>query len=214
LSIARLGLRRVGSSSSEKLESYFKMIVTSGDQVLALLSDLLDLSTLESSRPSYHLREYDLARDLDRMVSEFKAMMAEKEIFLSYQSDVSVALARYDRTKLYQVVGNLLANAMKFTAPQKEVKVLLQNDFIETNGEQQAAWKVMVIDQGIGVEQNELESVFGKFVKGSKTSRGVSGVGLGLSICKRIVEDHNGIIWAEPNELEGAIFCFLLPALE
>ena len=214
LSIARLGLRRVGCSSSEKLESYFKMIVTSGDQVLALLSDLLDLNTLVSSRPSYHLREYDLARDLNRMVSEFKAMMAEKEIFLSYQSDVSVALARYDRTKLYQVVGNLLANAMKFTAPQKEVKVLLQNDFIETNGEQQAAWKVMVIDQGIGVEQGELESVFGKFVKGSKTSRGVSGVGLGLSICKRIVEDHNGLIWAEPNELEGAIFCFLLPALD
>ncbi|MCP4338261.1 MAG: PAS domain-containing sensor histidine kinase [Desulfobulbaceae bacterium] len=214
LSIARLGLKRVDSSSREKLESYFKMIVTSGDQMLALLSDLLDLSTLESSRPSYSLREYDLVKDLDRMVSEFKVMMAEREIFLTYKPLVSFAPARYDRTKLYQVVGNLLGNAMKFTAAKTEVRVVLQEDYLEINGQQHAAWKVMVIDQGIGVEQAELESVFGKFVQGSNAYSGAGGVGLGLSICKRIVEDHHGIIWAEQNVVEGAIFCFLLPALD
>ena len=127
---------------------------------------------------------------------------------------VSFAPARYDRTKLYQVVGNLLGNAMKFTAAKKEVRVVLQEDYLEINGQQQAAWKVMVIDQGIGVEPAELESVFGKFVKGSNAYSGTAGVGLGLSICKRIVEDHHGIIWAEQNVVEGAIFCFLLPALD
>ena len=214
LSIARLGIKRVDSSPREKLDSYFKMIVTSGDQLLELLSDLLDLSTLESARPSYSLREYDLAKDLAKMVAEFKVMMDEREISLKYQPLVRSAPARYDRTKFYQVVRNLLANAMKFTAPQKEVWVVLQNDYLEINGEQRSAWKIMVIDQGIGVAQDELESVFGKFVKGSKTCKGAGGVGLGLSICKRIVEDHHGIIWAEQNEVEGTTFCFLLPALE
>lgn len=211
LSIARLGLKRVDFSSREKLKSYFEMIVTSGDQLLELLSDLLDLSTLESARASYSLKEYDLAKDLEKLVAEFRVMMDERKIKLSYHPLCFPAPARYDRTKIFQVLRNLLANAMKFTDPQKEVKVILKKDYLEVNGDRQSAWKVMVIDQGIGVDKDELESVFNKFVKGSKAYRGAGGVGLGLSICKRIVEDHKGIIWAEQNEGEGTTFCFLLP---
>ena len=211
LSIARLGLKRVDFSPREKLKSYFEMIVTSGDQLLELLSDLLDLSTLESTRASYSLGEYDLAKDLEKVINEFVVMMDERKITLSYHFQCFPAPARYDRTKLYQVLRNLLANAMKFSTPQKEVKVILKKDYLEVNGYRQSAWKVMVVDQGVGVASDELESVFGKFVKGSKTYRGAGGVGLGLSICKRIIEDHNGIIWAEQNEAEGTTFCFLLP---
>jgi two-component system sensor histidine kinase VanS len=111
------------------------MIVTSGDQMLVLLSDLLDLSTLESTSSSYSFRDYDLVKDLDRMVAEFKVMMAERTISLTYQSLVSSAPALYDRTKLYQVIGNLLANAMKFTAPKKEVRVALIDEYLEINGQ-------------------------------------------------------------------------------
>ncbi len=214
LSIARLGLKRVDFSSREKLKSYFEMIVTSGDQLLELLSDLLDLSTLESPRANYSFRQYDLAKDLEKVVAEFRVMMDERKISLNYQPLVFPAPARYDRTKVYQVLRNLLANAMKFTASQKEVKVILKKDYLEVDGHRQPAWKVMVIDQGIGVEKDELQSVFGKFVKGSKTCKGAGGIGLGLSICKRIVEAHHGIIWAEQNEVEGSTFCFLLPALD
>lgn len=214
LSVARLGLKRVSTASREKLESYFALIVTSGDQLLELLSDLLDLSTLESARAAYSYREYDLAKDLEKVVAEFKVMMDEKQISLCFQSPSCPAPARYDKTKLYQVMRNLLANAMKFTDPQKEVKVVLKKDHLEIGGNRQSAWKVMVVDQGIGVDKDELESVFGKFVKGSKSRREAGGVGLGLSICKRIVEDHQGIIWAEQNEQEGTTFCFLLPALD
>lgn len=159
LSVARLELKRVNHSSREKLESYLEMIVTTGDQLLELLNDLLDLSTLESAGASYRLGEYDLAKDLELVVAEFRVMMDEKEISLSCKSLVCPAPARYDRTKIHQVLRNLLANAMKFTAPQKEVAVVLKKDYLEINGAQQAAWKVMIIDQGIGVEKNELESV-------------------------------------------------------
>ncbi len=213
LSVARLGLKRVDTAPREKLASYFKLIVTSGDQLLELLSDLLDLSTLDSARASYSFREYDLAKDLEKVVTEFKAMMDEKHIALSFEPPLSPAPARYDKTKFYQVMRNLLANAMKFTAPNKEVRIVLVADHLPDNGDRQVAWKIMVIDQGIGLEEDELESVFGKFVKGRKTSGAVAGVGLGLSICKRIVEDHHGTIWAERNEYKGATFCFMLPAL-
>lgn len=214
LSVARLGLKRVNTATREKLESYFTLIVTSGDQLLELLSDLLDLSTLESAKACYSFREYDLVKDLEKMVAEFKAMMDEKQISLCLEADASSAPARYDKTKFYQVVRNLLANAMKFTPPHEEVRIVLKKDYLESNGYRQVAWKIMVIDQGIGLEENDLESVFGKFVKGHKTLKGAGGVGLGLSICKRIVEDHRGVIWAERNAEKGATFCFMLPALD
>ncbi|MGB3224267.1 MAG: ATP-binding protein [Desulforhopalus sp.] len=214
LSVARLGLKRVSCSSRTKLETYFKMIITSGDQLLELLSELLDLSTLESAKTCYNLAEYDLSKDLEKVTAELKVMMDEKEIELSFETMCYPAPARYDRNKLYQVLRNLLANAMKFSAPKKEVKIILKKDYLEKENGRRSAWKVMIIDQGIGVEKGELESVFDKFVRGSKTSKETSGVGLGLSICKRIIEDHQGIIWAEQNEPEGTIFCFLLPALD
>ena len=213
LSVARLGLKRVSCSSRAKLETYFKMIITSGDQLLELLSELLDLSTLESASVCYNLAEYDLSKDLEKVAAELKVMMDEKDIRLSFETMWNPAPARYDRIKLYQVLRNLLVNAMKFSAPKKEVKILLKKDYLVKEQARLPAWKVMIVDQGIGVEKNELESVFDKFVRGSKTSKETSGVGLGLSICKRIIEDHQGIIWAEHNEPEGTVFCFLLPAL-
>lgn len=214
LSVARLGLKRVHTATREKLESYFTMIVTSGDQLLELLSDLLELSTLESARACYSFREYDLAKDLEKVVTEFKVMMEEKHLSIAFESCSSPAPARYDRTKFFQIMRNLLVNAMKFSAPNKKIRIMLKKDFLENSGDRQAAWKIMVIDQGIGLEKDELESVFGKFVKGGKTYNNAGGVGLGLSICKRIVEDHHGSIWAEQNEGEGATFCFMLPALD
>ena len=214
LSIARLGLKRVYTAPLEKLESYFALIVTSGDQLLELLSDLLDLSTLESARACYSFREHDLAKDLEKVVAEFKVMMDEKQLLIAFESPSSPAPARYDKTKFFQVMRNLLVNAMKFSAPHTEVRIVLKKDCLKRNGERQAAWKIMVIDQGIGLEKDELESVFGKFVKGGKTYKDAGGVGLGLSICKRIVEDHHGSIWAEQNEGVGATFCFMLPALD
>jgi PAS domain S-box-containing protein len=214
LSVARLGLRRVRGASREKLETYFQMIVTSGDQLLELLNDLLDLSTLESGGDFYNRQQHDLTEDLEKVVAEFRVMMEEREVSLCYQPPGCHAPAEYDRTKLSQVLRNLLANAMKFSARHKEVKILLEKDYLKLDGMRKSAWKVTVIDQGVGIEKNELEAVFGKFIKGSKTYPGAGGVGLGLSICQRIIEDHHGIIWAEQNDPEGAVFCFLLPALD
>jgi K+-sensing histidine kinase KdpD len=73
------------------------------------------------------------------------------------------------------------------------------------------AWKVRIVDQGRGIAEDQLEIVFDKFVQGSQQERVGAGVGLGLAICKRIIEDHSGKIWAEQNEPAGTIFTFLLP---
>ena len=112
LSCARLGLRKVECAPREKLKSYLKMIVTSGDQLLILLNDLLALTTPESHRAAYTLRERNLVEDISKVVLEFQGLMEESEISLDYEPPHFMAMARYDVTKIYPVMRNLLSNAV------------------------------------------------------------------------------------------------------
>ncbi|MFT5699531.1 MAG: PAS domain S-box-containing protein [Desulforhopalus sp.] len=211
LCFARLGEKRALLKDWDKLESYFKMIVTSGDLLLELLNDLLDLSTLESLPVCSYFREHDLGEDVEKIVSEFRAMMDEGNITLSYQQPLFPLLSNYNQIRIYQVLRNLLSNAIKFSSPGQEIYIDIGTDHIQQDGIMHPAWKVRIVDHGIGLAADQLELVFDKFVQGTRQSQSLSGVGLGLAICKRIIEDHNGKIWAEQNEPSGAIFTFLLP---
>ncbi|HIP40658.1 MAG TPA: hypothetical protein EYG88_15045, partial [Desulfocapsa sulfexigens] len=71
--------------------------------------------------------------------------------------------------------------------------------------------KITVSDHGVGLPEDELRSIFNKFIQSSKTKTGAGGTGLGLAISKQIVEDHGGKIWAEKNPEGGALFCFTIP---
>lgn len=211
LCFARLGEKRAQVQDWDKLESYFNMIVTSGELLLELLNDLLDLSTPESQPVCYDFQEYDLGEDVDKVVAEFRALMAEGNITLSYQKPHFPLLANYNQTRIYQVLRNLVSNAIKFSTPGQDIYIDIGTDQVDIDGVIHPAWKVRIVDHGIGIEDDQLEYVFEKFVQGSDEARSGSGVGLGLAICKRIIEDHNGRIWAEQNEPSGAIFSFLLP---
>lgn len=211
LCFARLGEKRASVKDWEKLESYFKMIVTSGDLLLELLNDLLDLSTLEALPACTDFQEYDLGEDVGQIVSEFRAMMDERNITLIYQQPLFSLLSNYNQIRIFQVLRNLLSNAIKFSAPGQDIYIDIGTDHINIDGTMLPAWKVRIIDQGIGIAEEELELVFDKFVQGENKKQPGGGVGLGLAICKRIIEDHNGRVWAEQNEPCGAIFTFLLP---
>lgn len=211
LCFARLGEKRALSSDWDKLESYFKMIVTSGDLLLELLNDLLDLGTLESLPVCSDFHEHDLGEDVEKIVAEFRAMMDEGNISLSYQQPSFPLLSNYNQIRIYQVLRNLLSNAIKFSLPGQEIYIDIGTDHIHLDGAMQPAWKVRIVDHGVGIEGNQLELVFDKFVQGTNVARSGNGVGLGLAICKRIIEDHHGKIWVEQNEPSGAIFSFLLP---
>lgn len=214
LSCARLGARKVDSVPRKKLKSYLEMIVTSGDQLLLLLNDLLALSAPESCHAAYTLEERNLVKDIGKVIVEFRGLMEESEISLIYELPKCAALARYDATKIYQVLRNLLSNALKFSASNKTIRVTLKQGSIGQGKLCRVAYKVSVIDQGMGLDTEELQSVFEKFTQGRRVKTGIGGVGLGLSICKRIIEDHEGVIWAEQNEDKGTTFSFLLPALQ
>lgn len=211
LCFARLGEKRALLGDCDKLESYFKMIVTSGDLLLELLNDLLDLSTLETIPVCTDFQEHDLGEDVEKIVSEFRAMMDESKITLSYQQPSFPLLSNYNQVRIYQVLRNLFSNAIKFSSPGQEIYIDIGTDYIYSDEIMLPAWKVRIVDHGIGIAEEELELVFDKFIQGNNKKQSEGGVGLGLAICKRIIEDHNGKIWAERNEPAGAIFTFLLP---
>jgi PAS domain S-box-containing protein len=211
LCFARLGEKRAQLKDWDKLESYFKMIVTSGDLLLELLNDLLDLSTLESLPAPSDCNEHDLGEDVGKIVAEFRAMIDESNIALSYQQPTFPLLSKYNQTRIYQVLRNLLSNAIKFSSAGQEIYIDIGTDHINIDGIMLPAWKVRIVDHGVGISEDQLEIVFDKFVQGKQNERVGRGVGLGLAICKRIIEDHRGKIWAEQNEPSGTIFSFLLP---
>jgi len=213
LSFARLGLKRKDMLTPEKQAFYFNMIMTSGQQLLELLNDLLELSTSESKYVKYHFEWSDLGDDIEKIVLEFQGLMEEKGIQFFYIPKETEIMARYDKTKIRQVMRNLLSNALKFTQSGKKVILQVEKSCMDLSHGKKPAWKISIIDEGIGIEESELECVFEKFMQGSKTRTGAGGKGLGLAICRQIVEDHGGVIWAEENQIEisGAVLSFLLP---
>ena len=107
----------------------------------------------------------------------------------------------------------MLSNSIKFTLKDKKITVFLDPGELRGQSDVKTipAICIRVMDQGIGIPEEELDSVFDKFVQSSKTKTGAGGTGLGLAICKEIIKGHNGRIWAEHNPEGGATFSVMLP---
>ena len=203
LSFAGFGINKQNTVGPEKILHYFKMIQQSGQTLLALINDLLDLSKLESGKMSFVFRSGNLERALDYVANEFTSILSEKNITVNiHRPDSSVDIV-YDSEKIKQVVRNLLSNAIKFTPEGGILDLILHRN--------EEHIQVSVKDQGFGIPEGELESIFNKFVQSSKTGVKFGGTGLGLAICREIIDAHKGRIWAENNLDRGAKFTFEIP---
>ncbi|MBT3226100.1 MAG: PAS domain S-box protein [Deltaproteobacteria bacterium] len=203
-----IGFSKFGVSKGEKLEikkaiEYFNNIHISAKRLMNLLNDILDLSKLESEKADYHFEVEGLSLVIMNIISEFSAVVAEKDISINFKELEFDDGTLMDSDKIMQVVRNLISNAIKFSEPGSNLK--LQID------EKASNLHFSIADNGIGIPENELESVFDKFVQSSKTRTKTGGTGLGLAICKEIILGHEGEIWAEVNPNGGSIFRFQIP---
>ena len=103
---------------------------------------------------------------------------------------------------------NLLSNAVKVSAPGSRIAIELSQECAPDSGPE---LRCRVIDEGPGIPETELQTIFDEFVQSSKTKTGAGGTGLGLAICRNIVKAHGGRIWAENGKPKGAIFTFVIP---
>ena len=211
LSYASFGVDRIDLVSREKLKEYFFEITDSANRLMLLLNDLLDLAKLEAGKMEYSMETHDSRTILEECITEFKALADEKRIHLHYTHPEKPCRAWFDYNRIGQVLRNLLSNAIKFSDEGQEIIINLRRDTTELYGEERDAIRISVIDNGVGIPDNELESIFDKFIQSSKTKTGAGGTGLGLPISNEIVINHKGArIWAEHNPNGGTIFHLVL----
>ncbi len=208
LSFSRLGIDRGhgGQGSVDRLTQYLERIHQSGNRLLILLNDLLDLSKLEAGKMHYEFDTHELPDIAGTVVAELAALAREKGVRIVVEDCGSAPHPWCDAARVAQVVRNLLSNAIKFTPTGRSVRIMIDADVLDGG----PAARLQVIDEGVGIPPNELETVFDKFVQSSKTKSGAGGTGLGLAICHEIVQQHGGRLWALNNPDGGACFTLLL----
>lgn len=216
LSFARLGLTRTEHNSHlQKEHGYFERIVRSGERLLGLLNDLLDLAKLEEGRQTAVRVRFSMQAVIHDVLGEFAALMDSKQIALDLQLGETPS-AIGDPALMGQLVRNLLSNAIKFSPSGAAIGLCLAVSWLDPHdgAVPRLAIEIRVADNGVGIPEPELETIFDKFVQSSKTHSGAGGTGLGLSICREIVRQHKGEIFARNRSSGGAEFIARIPAAD
>jgi signal transduction histidine kinase len=216
LSFSKFGIEKFDKISKEKNLRYYKQIKTAGDRLMGLLDNLLDLSKMEAGKEDYKIETVDIWRLINNAISDLETIWKEKNLKVKVDDPLTPTKIVCDESKVSQIIYNLLSNAIKFSPIDKKIIISMEPSEIsighgKTDTNVIPALTVKVKDQGIGIPDNELNSIFDKFIQSSKTNTGAGGTGLGLAICWEIIMAHNGKIWAENNAEGGSTFSFILP---
>ncbi len=216
LAFARLGHMRAGSGDIEKLKEYFELIRGSGNTLLEMVEQLLDLSRLETGHVYFTLAAVNLRQRVEAVRSELAALLESRQLTLSIQDEAGEACVLGDAKRIDQLLRNLFGNAIKFAPAQSVIQVVIAPDELPRGRRLgdvgvQPAVRLEVIDAGIGIPEAELETIFEKFTQSSRTRDGAGGSGLGLAICREIVQAHRGMIRAINRQEGGAAFEVVLP---
>lgn len=183
-----------------------KKIFESNQRLIALVEDLLNISRIESGRLQFNFEIAQLEEVVGSVVEELRANADNKGLFLSYHApDKPLSRVKIDKSKIRQVIINIIDNSIKYTSVGGITVTLSQKDDLV---------RFTVSDTGIGISPDDMPYLFKKFSRGEGISVvHTEGTGLGLYVGKMMVEEHGGRIWAESEgDDKGSSFCFELKA--
>jgi CheY-like chemotaxis protein len=184
-------------------EEYFNIMLNCTDQLSAIINDLIDISKIESGTVELHLTDFTIQDLLSELELLYSKAANEKELTLHFINDLQNVTIRSDRGKIDQVISNLITNAIKFTSSGVvEVHALRSGDNLI----------ISVRDTGIGIDEKDLEIIFNRFRQADiSLSRSFGGAGLGLAICKGVIEYMGGNINVESYPGKGSLFTVSVP---
>jgi len=194
---------RMFGDLNEKQDEYLRDIHASGQHLLSLINDILDLSKVEAGRMDLELADVDLPSAIDNALTLVRERAGRRGVALAHRIDGRVGVVRADERKVKQVVLNLLSNAIKFTPEggRIDVRATVDADRVE----------VSVTDTGVGIAPEDQAAVFEEFRQVGPADGKVEGTGLGLTLSRKFVELHGGRIQVESQVGQGSTFTFTLP---
>jgi signal transduction histidine kinase len=194
---------RMFGELNEKQEEYLKDIHASGQHLLSLINDILDLSKIEAGRMELELTDFDLPATLDNALILVRERAGRRNITLHTAVDERLGQVRADERKIRQVALNLLSNAIKFTPEGGRIEVAA----VPKDG----AVEVSVSDTGVGIATEDHQAVFEEFRQVGTVEKKAEGTGLGLTLCRKFIELHGGRIWVKSQVGVGSTFTFTIP---
>ena len=194
---------RMFGEINEKQAEYIGDILQSGQHLLSLINEILDLSKIEAGRMELELSEFDLPGAIEGALVLVRERAVRRGIALGRTIDERLGMIRADERKVKQVLLNLLSNALKFTPEggRIDVAAAMQDGMAE----------ISVRDTGMGIAPEDQEAVFEEFRQVGTASKKVEGTGLGLAISRKFIELHGGKIWVKSTVGTGSTFSFTLP---
>jgi signal transduction histidine kinase len=176
----------------------------SNNRMIALVNDMLNADWIESGRATYAFAPTNIADLVDNVLFEIVPLMKQRQLKLSVERNPGIPEVHVDAEKMRAVIQNLLENATKYTPNGGSIEVSLAKE--------PGRIVFRVKDSGIGIPEAERKNLFNRFFRARNAIKTeTDGTGLGLFICKRIIERHGGAIWFESEEGKGSAFYFSLP---
>jgi PAS domain S-box-containing protein len=194
---------RMFGELNEKQEEYLKDIHASGQHLLSLINDILDLSKIEAGRMELEVAEFHLPQAIENALVLVRERALRRGITLEQSIDPRLGEIQGDERKVKQVLLNLLSNAIKFTPDGGRIDVRA----IAVDGSVQ----VSVSDTGVGIAPEDQGAIFEEFRQVGTADKKVEGTGLGLALSRRFVELHGGRIWVKSQIGAGSTFTFTIP---
>ncbi len=192
----------IGETNNE-VRGILKDVYEGNERLIRLVEDMLSFSKIEEGCIKFNKEKIQLGEIIRDTLKSLASLAYDKELALEYEeSSDLLPLVVADPDKVRQILWNLIGNAIKFTSQGSvKVRTRLTQDRVVTE----------VTDTGIGIDTADREKIFGKYVTADKCLTTTKGGGLGLYICKYLVEEQGGYIWVESEKEKGSTFSFSLP---
>ena len=190
---------------SEKVKNWANISLRNSERLLRLVNDILDVSRLDSDTMKFDMGKLNTADILNEITEDMKPAVKNKNLEFKIHIPGDLPHILGDRCRLLQVLRNIIENAIKFT----------DNGYVSIEAERERDYVLISVeDTGTGISNEELKKIFTKFYQAyTGNDRNNEGTGLGLFICREIIEKHNGKMWAESKLRKGSKFLIKLPSI-
>lgn len=200
----------LATENDEIKKKYLNQIANSGNILLDIVNNVLDISKIEAGKMIIQKEKIHFVSLINQFLESFQIQLQEKNLSLILNvNEMEEENIITDKTKLFQILNNLIGNAIKFTKNNGRIEV---NGSIKKNEQGNLTLKCSIKDSGIGIPKDKLQNIFDPFFQiQHELNKQYSGTGLGLSITKKIVECLGGEILVESEEGKGSVFEFIIP---